>query len=84
VRLDKLAAGAQDRDRRSYLEVTPRESAYAQRLRDHQAQGVYDLELARYRWMLEEFRVSLFAQELGTAFSVSAKRLDKQWEKVTR
>jgi ATP-dependent helicase HrpA len=34
--------------------------------------------------MLEEFRISLFAQELGTAFSISAKRLDKQWEKVRR
>lgn len=35
-----------------------------------------------YRWMVEEFRVSLFAQELGTSCSVSAKRLDKQWEKA--
>jgi ATP-dependent helicase HrpA len=30
-----------------------------------------------FRWMLEEFKVSLFAQELGTSFPVSAKRLDK-------
>jgi ATP-dependent helicase HrpA len=82
VRLDKLASGAQERDRRSYAELAPRENAYLQRLRDQQAQGVYDLELARYRWMLEEFRISLFAQELGTAFSISAKRLDKQWEKL--
>ncbi len=35
-----------------------------------------------YRWMLEEFRVSLFAQELGTAYTVSAKRLDEAWAKV--
>jgi ATP-dependent helicase HrpA len=35
-----------------------------------------------YRWMLEEFRVSLFAQELGTALPVSGKRLDEQWGKV--
>jgi ATP-dependent helicase HrpA len=32
--------------------------------------------------MLEEFSISLFAKELGTAFSISAKRLDKQWEKT--
>ncbi len=38
--------------------------------------------LETYRWMLEEFRVSLFAQELGTAQTVSAKRLDEQWGKV--
>lgn len=35
-----------------------------------------------YRWMVEEFRVSLFAQMLGTSLPVSAKRLEKQWEKV--
>ncbi len=84
VRLDKLNAGAHDRDRRGHLELAPRELAYFQRQRDHQAQGVFDPELDRYRWMLEEFRVSLFAQELGTAFSISAKRLDKQAEKVRR
>ena len=35
-----------------------------------------------YRWMLEEFRISRFAQELRTAIPVSAKRLDAQWERV--
>lgn len=34
------------------------------------------------RWMLEEYRVSLFAQTLGTRMAVSAKRLDKQFERV--
>jgi ATP-dependent helicase HrpA len=82
VRLEKLAAGAHDRDRRGCAELAPREHAFLQRLRDHQAQGIYDPELHRFRWMLEEFRVSLFAQELGAAFPISAKRLDKQWEKV--
>ena len=38
--------------------------------------------LQDYRWMLEEFRVSLFAQELGTAFPVSEKRLKKKWREV--
>ena len=33
----------------------------------------------QYRWMLEEFRVSLFAQQLGTRTPVSSKRLDEQW-----
>jgi ATP-dependent helicase HrpA len=35
-----------------------------------------------FRWMIEEFRVSLFAQELGTAMPISAKRLDQQLETV--
>ncbi|MGZ5011248.1 MAG: ATP-dependent RNA helicase HrpA [Methylobacter sp.] len=33
-----------------------------------------------YRWMLEEFRVSLFAQQLKTAYPISVKRMDKAWD----
>jgi len=36
----------------------------------------------RYRWMLEELRVSLFAQHLGTRLPVSRKRLEEQWAGV--
>jgi Domain of unknown function (DUF3418). len=39
-------------------------------------------DVLQYRWMLEELRVSLFAQQLGTSLPVSGKRMDKQWEKV--
>lgn len=38
----------------------------------------------QYRWMLEELRVSLFAQQLGTRQAVSQKRLQQQWEDVQR
>ncbi len=34
--------------------------------------------LAEFRWLVEEFKVSLFAQELGTAVPVSPKRLDEK------
>jgi ATP-dependent helicase HrpA len=37
---------------------------------------------AQYRWMLEELRVSLFAQNLGTRQAVSEKRLQEQWRTV--
>jgi ATP-dependent RNA helicase HrpA len=37
-------------------------------------------ELQQFRWMLEEYRVSLFAQNLKTQMPVSAKRLGKQWQ----
>ena len=40
--------------------------------------------LNSYRWQLEEFRISLFAQELKTAVPVSAKRLTALWEQVGR
>ncbi len=38
----------------------------------------------RYRWMLEEFRVSLFAQSLGTRQAISEKRLQEQWLEVVK
>jgi ATP-dependent helicase HrpA len=38
--------------------------------------------VARYQQMAEEFRVSVFAPELGTAFPVSEKRLHKQWQQL--
>jgi ATP-dependent helicase HrpA len=38
--------------------------------------------VVEYRWLLEELRVSLFAQQLGTARSVSAKRLEQAWRKA--
>jgi ATP-dependent helicase HrpA len=39
-------------------------------------------ELRQYRWLLEELRVSFFAQSLGTATPVSAKRAQQQWLRV--
>lgn len=39
-------------------------------------------DLLLYRWQLEEFRVSLFAQALGTEMPVSEKRLQQQWQKA--
>ena len=43
-----------------------------------------DPKLQEYRWMLEELRVSLFAQELKTPMPVSAKRLQKVWDSMQR
>ncbi|MDK2125982.1 ATP-dependent RNA helicase HrpA [Parachitinimonas caeni] len=40
--------------------------------------------LQPYRWMIEELRVGLFAQELRTPYPVSVKRLDKHWAELTR
>ena len=46
-----------------------------------QGQPVSD-DLAAFRWMIEELRVSLFAQELKTPYPVSVKRLLKEWEGI--
>jgi ATP-dependent helicase HrpA len=43
-----------------------------------------DPQLELYRWMVEEYRVQVFAQELRTAVPVSAKRLEDQWAKVAK
>ena len=40
--------------------------------------------LEEYRWLLEELKVSLFAQELRTAQPVSYKRLEKAWAELSR
>ncbi len=61
-------------------------SELAQPLKDSMAQRpglLFACEPAsRYRWALEEFRVSLFAQNLGTRMPVSTKRLQEQWGEV--
>ena len=44
--------------------------------------GVPAEQLREYGEMIEEFKVSLFAQELGTAYPVSEKRLDKKWGEI--
>ena len=46
-----------------------------------QGQPVSD-DLAAFKWMIEELRVSLFAQELKTPYPVSVKRLLKEWDKM--
>jgi ATP-dependent helicase HrpA len=39
-------------------------------------------ELMEFRWLIEELRVSLFAQELKTPFPVSVKRIEKIWQEI--
>ena len=80
-RLDKLArGGARDTDK--LAELRPAWERYVARARAHAARGHEDPALMRYRWLLEEFRISLFCQELGTAERVSRQRLDRSWAAV--
>ena len=73
-RLDKLLSDPM-RDRQWMAEVQPHWQRYHSHASDHTSQ-----ELQHYRWMIEEFRVSLFAQGIKTAYPISAKRLEKQWK----
>ena len=65
-----------------FQEFQPRWQLYLEQARHQQSQGIFDPELMHLRWMLEEYRVSLFAQKLGTAIPVSPKRLEQQWAKL--
>jgi ATP-dependent helicase HrpA len=80
-RVEDLPGGV-PRDWQKFQDFQPRWQLYLEQARRHQAQGVFDPELTRLRWMLEEYRVSLFAQKLGTAIPVSPKRLEQQWGKL--
>jgi ATP-dependent helicase HrpA len=49
-------------------------------LAPHARKAVGVSRSSRYYWLVEEYRVSLFAQELGTAESVSPNKLERAWE----
>ncbi len=57
---------------------------YSRQLKAHEDKLLYDPELVKYRWMLEEYRISLFAQSVGTLEPISDKRLNKQWQEVKK
>jgi len=80
-RLDKLAhAAARDQQRMAEFQTLWHE--WLTRSKAVEERGAVDSRLEEIRWMLEELRVSLFAQELGTAYPVSVKRIEKQWREL--
>ncbi|AIS16884.1 ATP-dependent helicase HrpA [Pseudomonas rhizosphaerae] len=81
LRLEKLPSQVQ-KDRVWSGELSTLWSQYQARLNKHGQEGKRDPQLEAYRWLLEEYRVSLFAQQLGTKVPVSDKRLSKQWSAV--
>jgi ATP-dependent helicase HrpA len=82
-RLDKLRRGGAG-DGRKLGAITPLWNRFTARAAEHAMRARRpDAALVRYRWMIEEYRISLFAQELGTAFRVSPKLLERQWQSVS-
>jgi ATP-dependent helicase HrpA len=82
-RVAKLQHGRSASDAKDMAEVQRLWNQYAQRAEAHAQRGLVDPHLVAYRWMLEEYRVHLFAQDLGTAVPVSGKRLAEQWRNVS-
>ncbi|KUY52664.1 MULTISPECIES: ATP-dependent RNA helicase HrpA [unclassified Burkholderia] len=81
LRIDKLKADPA-RDAKQSGELLPLVQQYQRAV--SQRGGVADSRLAEFRWLLEELRISLFAQELRTPMPVSVKRLHKVWESMQR
>jgi ATP-dependent helicase HrpA len=73
-------------DKHKDLQKTTQMNGYWKRYWDAVAKKIQkenmqvEPEQDKLRWMLEEFRVSLFAQQLKTAYPISAKRLEKAWD----
>ena len=76
-RLEKLRGGAVTRDSQALLVIQKLEDEYDAALERVPDGARVPAALAQVKWMLEEMRISLFAQELGTAYSVSEKRIRK-------
>ncbi|MYM26754.1 ATP-dependent RNA helicase HrpA [Duganella sp. CY15W] len=83
VRIEKLR-GDPSRDTKLMAEWQQASALYLRASRDKSAGKNTDPKMVEFRWMLEELRVSLFAQELRTPMPVSTKRLQKVWESMQR
>ncbi len=79
LRLDKLRADPV-RDAARLAELRPQEQRYWRLVAERK--GAVDERMQELRWLLEELRVSFFAQELRTPQPVSVKRLDKVWAQL--
>jgi len=79
LRLDKYRADPA-RDAARLAELRPQEQRYWRLVAERK--GAVDERMAEFRWLLEELRVSFFAQELRTPQPVSVKRLDKAWAQI--
>ena len=80
-RLERLAhAALRDRDR--LAEIAAIEAEWLARDEQAREAGRPDPRLDEIRWLLEELRVSLFAQELGTAVPVSIQRIERRWREL--
>ena len=79
LRLDKYRADPA-RDAQRLAELRPQEQRYWRLVAERK--GAQDARMLEFRWLLEELRVSFFAQELRTPQPVSIKRLDKAWSQL--
>jgi len=83
LRLEKLRSDPR-RDARPAAELAPLLAQWQREQLKQAKSGESDSRLEQFRWLLEELRVQLFAQELRTPVPVSVKRLTKMWQTTGR
>ena len=81
LRLEKLAY-APARDRKLMAEMHEPYRRWQERESKYRLAGKHDARVEELRWQFEELRVSLFAQELGTAHPVSLQRIARRWREL--
>ena len=79
ARLDKYRADPA-RDAARMAELKPQDQRYWRLVAERK--GATDARMQEFRWLLEELRVSFFAQELRTPQPVSVKRMEKAWQQL--
>jgi ATP-dependent helicase HrpA len=79
VRLERLPNGPQ-KDQAKAEQVLPFWNDWLSQHEALRARGVPAAELEAFRWLIEEYRVSIFAPELKAAVPVSPQRLAEQWK----
>ena len=82
LRLDKLGNNIL-RDDKASAEVQRHWQRWQRHVQQVMARGGDPGSCDEYRWLLEEYRISLFSQPLKTAVPVSAERLDRLWSQLT-
>ncbi len=83
MRLDKFP-GNPARDAKHAADIAALWKLYQERSDKLRKAGAAEPALESFRWQIEELRVSLYAQELKTPYTVSVKRLKKIWESIAR
>lgn len=84
TRLRKLPGEGLLRDRRHSAELAPYWRGTLELEKRREQLGLDPVKVAEFRWLCEEYRVSLFAQELRTPVAVSAKRLQELWASIVK
>ncbi|MEL6497881.1 MAG: ATP-dependent RNA helicase HrpA [Planctomycetota bacterium] len=84
TRLERLRGDGIQRDRAAMARVIPHWTRCLDRARQDAAVGRERPALQRYRWMIEEYRLSLFAPSLALRNAASERLLDRAWSDVER